>query len=371
MPGQKQLLLDSTIFDLQLYGGISRYWYELVSNLATRHIDWKITLFPDPNTKNEFGRALAETVMDNPNVQLIRSSTRSVGRFLCPRLSRKSVNALWHSSYYRTPTRSSVSVCTVHDFIYERHLPGARAWLHNWNKSPAIRAASELICVSESTRRDLLQFYPHLDTSKCHVVYHGISSAFRPPTNQTAEGPRHAPYVMFVGKRVAYKNFALAVRAVESVPVQNLYIVGGGNLTNSELRLLDSSLPNRYRFFDSPTDQTLCSLYQRATALTYLSRCEGFGFPPLEAMACGCPVIAMANSSIPEVVGSAAFLLREENPDAVAAAIRAVASEEMRPVFIEKGLARASLFSWERAVDKTVQIYERALQRARPSRIAD
>jgi mannosyltransferase len=358
---EKRLVVDSTIFDLQLAGGISRYWYELVSNLIRRHVDWRVTLFLDPDTKNNFGKRLFEDASGRPNVTIHKFPWSAMGRFFRPALSPEYNKSLWHSSYYRNPDSSNLAiVCTVHDFIHERYFTGTRAWLHNWQKGKAIRGATEIICVSESTKRDLLQFYPQIADEKCHIIYHGSSSAFRAPLSVCASSAG-APYIMFVGTRTKYKNFALAVHAVQAIPNLHLYIVGGGRLTNGELNLLKERLPNRYQAFDGASDETLCTLYQGASALVYLSRCEGFGFPPLEAMACGCPVIAMASSSIPEVVGNAGILLQRENVVDVAEAIRGMSNPELRARLIHDGFRRARLFSWDRAVDKTLAVYEKAL----------
>jgi mannosyltransferase len=359
---ERRLLLDSTIFDLQPDGGISRYWYELVSNLAARYADWDITLYADPNTRNQVGRKLIDATKDRPKVRLHSYSPTQLGRFFGPRLRGDHPRSVWHSSYYRVPTgRAIASVCTVHDFTYERYFSGAFAWMHNLKKRRAILQAKQLICVSEATRRDLLGRFPQIDVSRCHVIHHGLSGPFTSklaPRLRPSVGP---PYVLFVGSRVSYKNFPLVVRAIEVIPDHELVIVGGGKLSQDELTMLRQHLPERHRILEAPNDETLRRLYEEATALAYPSRWEGFGLPLLEAMACGCPVIAMNMSSIPEVVGDAGLLLSTEDVGEMAEAIRATTQSECRAGMIERGLKRAAQFSWDRTVDKTVAVYEKAL----------
>jgi mannosyltransferase len=361
---KRRLTLDSTIFDLQIDGGISRYWFELIANLARRYDEWNLTLLMDPHTRNKFGRRLLEVTKDKQNVRVHGYTHSQFGRLFGPWLPGEFREALWHSSYYRVPTRPKVSsVCTVYDFIYERFASLTQARLHAWIKRKAILRASQIICISEATKRDLYEHYPNISDKNCHVVHLGPSPAFHAPTDgppRIGQEPA-APYVLFVGGRAGYKNFPLAVRAIEAVAGLALFVVGGGKLSKTELDLLRERLPNRHRIFEMPTDEVLCELYQGATALAYLSRLEGFGFPPLEAMASGCPVIAMDASSIPEVVGDAALLLSSEDPVAVADAIRALAVHERRMNVIDRGLKRAALFSWDRAVDETVAIYELAI----------
>jgi mannosyltransferase len=361
----KHLILDSTIFDLQQDGGISRYWFELVSNLAARYEEWNLTLLADPLTSNKFGRKLLEVTAGKRNVRLHEYIPSQSGRFFGPRLSDQYKEFLWHSSYYRVPGRLNIpEVCTVQDFILERYFSGAYAWLQHQKKRRAIQRARQIICASEATKRDLMEFYPRISDSDCHVVHHGLSDAFYRTSASPAVDQRLHPYVLFVGSRAKYKNFRLTVLSVEAVPGLALYVVGGKRPSKDELTLLKVHLPNRYRIFDAPPDDYLRDLYGRATALTYLSRYEGFGFPPLEAMACGCPVIAMATSSIPEVVGDGGILLSSEDPAVVAEAIRAVEIPERRLGLIDRGIKRAQQFTWNRTADKTVAVYERAIASA-------
>jgi mannosyltransferase len=360
VPHEKHVFLDSTIFDLQPDGGISRYWYEFVSNLARRHEDWNVTLFADPHTTNKFGQRLLAVTKGRRNVRLHEYKPSQAGRFFGPRLSDAYRGYLWHSSYYRVPGRLNIpEICTVQDFIYERYSSGTYAWLQHHKKRRAILRAQQIICPSEATKRDLLEFYPRIGDSTCHVVPHGLSEAFYSTSESAADGRSIPPYVLFVGSRAEYKNFRLTVLSVAAIPGLSLYVIGGKKISEGELALLNAHLPQRYEIFEAPTDDALRDLYRGAAALAYLSRYEGFGFPPLEAMACGCPVIAMGFSSIPEVVGDAGILLTTEEPAAVAEALRAVQIPERRMSLIDKGIRRAAQFTWDRTVDGTVAVYER------------
>ena len=360
----RHLLLDSTIFDLQIDGGISRYWFELATNVMRRHDEWKLTLLTNPHARNKFGKRLIEETSGRPNVRVHSHATGQIGRIFGPWLPARYKASLWHSSYYRTPIHPKLSsVCTVYDFIYEHWASPTEARLHSWIKRKAILGASQIICISKATRRELHALYPNIPDNKCHVVHLGPSQSFHSAKNHDPSNgqPPAAPYVLFVGSRNGYKNFAVAVRAARTIAGLELVVVGGGKLSQRELVFLREQLPDRHRVFETPTDETLCDLYQGATALTYLSRLEGFGFPPLEAMASGCPVIAMNASSIPEVVEDAGMLLSSEDPMVVADAIRAVIVRERRMDMIARGLKRAAMFSWDRTVDETVGIYERAI----------
>ena len=359
---KRHLVLDSTIFDLQIDGGISRYWFELAANLAARHDEWNLTLLANTDPANKFGRKLIEVTRNRPAVRVHRYVTHQMGRLFGPWLPSGYGEFLWHSSYYRVPTHPKMSsVCTVYDFIYERSAARAQAHMHAWIKRRAILAASEIICISEATRRDLGALYPDIPPDRCHVIHLGVSLPFQAGERGGPQSDRAAvPYVLFVGSRHGYKNFAVAVRAAEAIAGMELWVVGGGALSQAERGHLQEQLPGRHRVLDAPPDESLYELYRGAVALVYLSRFEGFGFPPLEAMASGCPVIAMRASSIPEIVGDAGMLLSSEDPMVVAEAIREAMRHERRADMIARGLKRAAMFSWDRTVDETVRIYERA-----------
>lgn len=355
-------MLDSIIFDLQRSGGISRYWYELLSNLIRHRPDWRLVLWANPNADNPLLRQLREQGSGSDAVEVHALYPSLLARYRAARIDRSFGDiALFHSSYYRLAAPSLPSVTTVHDFTYERFGTRMQAWVHHRQKAAAVRGSRQIICVSEATRRDLLNFFPDVPAESCHVVHHGRSPVFherRSPDSRYGE----APYALFVGQRGSYKNFHLAVEAVVASEGLQLFIAGGGTLSVEEQALLERRLPNRHRHFNRVNDDELRELYQGALALTYLSSYEGFGLPPLEAMACGCPVIAMNTSSIPEVVGDAALLLDSAEVHPVLEALSAVRDPERRHRMISAGLKQAARFSWDRAVEETLAVYERAVR---------
>lgn len=360
-PGPRRLLLDSIIFDLQSGGGISRYWYELLANLIRRRPDWQPVVLVNSHASNPLLKSLLELIERSPGVESHELGSSLLGRYRSQVTRGLGDIRLWHSSYYRVPAEPIPVVTTVHDFTYERYGSPLRAAVHRWQKGRAIRGSGHIVCVSDATRKDLLAFYPEVPAERCHVVHHGLSGVFQRapvPSSALAGGD----YVLFVGQRGSYKNFGLAVAAASAVPGMQLFIAGGGALSPAETALLERELPGRHRHFAQVTDEVLRDLYRSAVALTYLSSYEGFGLPPLEAMACGCPVIAMNTSSVPEVVAGAGVLLSEAEPRAVIEAIAAVRDPQFRQTLIEAGLRRAAQFSWDRALDETLAVYELAVR---------
>jgi mannosyltransferase len=170
-------------------------------------------------------------------------------------------------------------------------------------------------------------------------------------------------YVVFVGSRVSYKNFPLLVKALRHLPDLRLFVVGGGQFSRSELTLLERLLSGRYFHQGNITIDRLKHIYSHAVCLVYPTAYEGFGIPVLEAMATGCPVIAMKSSSIPEVAGDAAVLLEGPDERDLADAILQVSRSDMRQDLIAKGIERARLFSWDATFEKTRTVYEALLGR--------
>lgn len=342
------LVLDGIIYSLQRHGGITVYFNELLQRM-------KAEAAGDCQVVVHEGSAV--------NVGLLPSGYETRPTRVAERYRRCPVSAqasLFHSSYYRLPERRIPVVTTVHDFIYERFASGPRKWLHSWQKFAAIRASHAVICISESTRRDLLQFLPDIRPERLHVVHNGVGSAFNPLSPDAMPKGAARPYVLFVGARAGYKNFLPLVQAMTGLRDLDLVCIGGGALTPLESELVQRQLDGRFAHHMGVSDAQLNQFYNGAFCLAYPSAYEGFGIPVLEAMRAGCPVVAMNSSSIPEVAGDAALLLPEASPDVLREAISRFDQAGQRDHFRQLGLERAHHFSWDRTFAETCKVYSAA-----------
>lgn len=353
---------DNVIFSLQAAGGISVYWSELLRRLiGSEHT---LTVIERPSARNNVMRqditfpADTTLVYEHGPAQLAR--LRKVNAPMTP-------GSIFHSSYYRTTAHKHVArVVTVYDFTYEHFRRGPPRWLHRLEKSRSLSAADGIICISESTRRDLTRFYPGVDAAKVRVIPMGISDGYRPIDN-SRELPgwlRHTPgerYVLYVGDRRQYKNFSLAVRALSRLPRYSLVTVGGGPFTASESRQLDALLPGRYRHLGALDTESLNAAYNHAHCLIYPSRYEGFGIPVLEAMQAGCPAVVAANSALIETSGSAGILVASDTPQDWAEAILKLEDGDARRQRITQGLWHAQNYTWQHCYEKTVAFYRELL----------
>jgi alpha-1,3-rhamnosyl/mannosyltransferase len=267
-----------------------------------------------------------------------------------------------HQPTAEPPVRARVPyVQTLHDVIPMLHPdPGFRFERWRWRQRGwAMRKATLVIAITRWSA-DLGVRHLGLDPSRIRVVLHGVNPLFTPPT-----GPRDtdAPYLVYVGEYGPHKGFAEACEAARELAAagypHQLRMVGN-NSANARphgeqlLRRTPSAV-----HLGRLSDAELLAQYQGATALVFSSRAEGFGRPPIEAMATGTPVVAFANSSIPEVVGDGGILVEDGDVGALTSAIRALIDSPARWEDVAAaGLRRAQdVFSWERCARETVDVY--------------
>ncbi len=275
-------------------------------------------------------------------------------------------------------------VTTVHDISFQIHpdlfLPKDRRILQTFVPR-SMRKAAAVIAVSESTRRDILRSYPKIPKEKVFVVLEAAGPQFRVPDagQETARaaannalGLDDKPYLLAVGVLQPRKNLevlldAFALLKLGPHPPPHRLIIAGKrgwlDETDRQLAALPAEVAREIVLAGYVADADLPALYGGADALCYPSRYEGFGLPPLEAMACGCPVLCSRASSLPEVVGDAGILLPFGDSSAWAHALETLlASPAVQARWRERGPERAALFSWEKAGRETLAIYRECVE---------
>jgi mannosyltransferase len=357
-----QIFLDNIVFSIQRAGGVSVYWYELLqgmcrAGLAVNFLNTKL------NPENIF-----EQQLDYRHHPCIRESwiPSKYLRYL-PLQYTLPPNAVFHGGYLRvSPQKNIVNIMTVHDFAHERRIatPFPRGLANTRQKAYGIKRADGIICISDSTRKELLHFYPDTDPAKLRVVYHGIADTFFPldktgPSIAELPAAVTAPYILYVGGRNNYKNFNIAVDVITQLPAPyKLVIAGGGAWSKQEQQLIEEKIPSRYVIMENVHSSDLNLLYNYAWCLLYPSAYEGFGFPPGEAMKAGCPVVATNCTSIPEVTGDAGLLTTEISAAAFAEKILLLEDHAFRQQVIQNGLIQARLFTWQKSVQETIRFYK-------------
>jgi len=347
---QLAITLDGIIFGLQVYGGISNYWGRLLRHFDSSQGIASHVVLPKRLQYADY----------DPNWHANSTSRKelvptAISRYLDVHNHERS--DVFHSSYFRLPKNKSIKyVVTVYDFIYERYGRGPARWVHSWQKLRSIRRADAVICISNATRDDVLRYAPEVDPSRVHVVYLGVDqNTFYPEPDR--KSPQLEKMVLYVGQRGGYKRFDLAVDAVAKCRDLTLGIVGP-TLTELEVNQLNFKLSGRWHSFGPISSSHLRKLYSTAFAFIYPSDYEGFGLPILEAMACGCPVVAAHTASLPEVGGVAAIYARDQDSEMFAVALAQLqVSAQNRQAAVTAGLQQARNFTWDRTFDETLSIY--------------
>jgi glycosyltransferase involved in cell wall biosynthesis len=289
---------------------------------------------------------------------------------------------VFHAPHYVLPALTPArAVVTIHDCIhlmFPQYLPNRLAYVYaRASLWIAAHKSDKILTVSETSKRDILRFF-NVSPEKIVVIPNAIDERFRvePDEDQVVRTRERYqlgdPFILYAGTIKPHKNlerlieaFCL-VRTRSGIEELRLLIIGDEISKLQALRrAVHRHKVHKYvRFLGFVPDETLAVLYRLAAVFVFPSLYEGFGLPPLEAMASGTPVVTSSVSSLPEVVGDAAVLVDPHNADAIAYGIlQALMDDELRADLRRKGLARAQQYSWERSVRRVREIYEEVATR--------
>lgn len=267
-------------------------------------------------------------------------------------------------------TRSRL-VVTIHDLFTLDHpewYPPAEQRAVSRSTRLLAAEADAIVCVSAAVRGQVVDRLG-VEADRLQVVHSGVSASWhREPWGQERRAQRRQsrrPYVVAVGAVTPRKNLALALRALAQISGVDLVLAGPADASaEPTMRAIDElGLGDRVRVAGRLADQALVDLVQGAEALLHPSLDEGFGFPPLEAMAAGTPAIVSRSGSLPEVVGDAGIVLPADDPDQWAAAIEAVVHDaDRRAALVARGTDHAALFTWERAAREVGAIHAAVIE---------
>jgi len=289
---------------------------------------------------------------------------------------------LFHATHYVLPPLPKTrAVVTIHDIIhllYPQFLPSHAAHLYaRFMIRRALTRADRIITVSYNSRRDLADYYG-IPSSRTDVIYNGVSSRFTPDVTEqevARVAERHGlsrPYLLFLGGEKPHKNVQNVVRAfaearrLKQIP-HSLVLAGPMPKNPGRIDALVSALDldQAIRRTGVVPDEDLPGLYAGAAALLYPTLYEGFRLPVVEAMACGVPVLTSSTSALQEIAGGYAYLVDPMDVDAIAEGIAVLATDEkVRSDYAALGRKRALDFSWDKAAEKTLEVYEAALSGA-------
>jgi glycosyltransferase involved in cell wall biosynthesis len=352
--------------------GIGTYVQNLLRQLARLDADSDYVLF----CRKEDRDALAAL---GPNFRIsVDSSTPYSVReqaSIPSHLLRERVD-VYHSPHYVLPPLVPCrSVVTIHDCIhlmFPQYLPNRLAYVYAktfmwW----AAHRSARVLTVSEASKRDILRYFD-IPEEKVTVIHNGLDERFRvPPPDAEIHRVRERfqldeRFILYAGNVKPHKNVERLIDAFHVLHTNGfehlkLLIIGSDISKYATLRraIHTHDLHKYVRFLGFVSDETLAALYRLAAVFVFPSLYEGFGFPPLEAMASGTPVVASNLSSLPEVLGDAALLVDPYDANALAGAIRRVLVDDvLRRELSARGQAKVQEYSWEEAARRVRQIYQ-------------
>ena len=361
-----KILYDHDVFVRQRYGGVSRYFFEIISRIS--QID---------NVESELFLGLNDSKYDfyalqNKSFHLKSIRVPSINKyyifltwlnnFYFKHYIKNNNYNIFHKSYY-SPLGLDFKgnkVVTIHDMTHELYPEFfSPSDTTSQIKKQCAVDSDGIICVSETTQRDLIDIFdiPHEKTS---VIYHGNSLRLKVTGERTVK----EPYILFVGQRWGYKNFSMLLTAYAKVERfnKNFKIVcfGGGDFNYSEqLYIKEHNLEDKV-FFMSGNDMLLANLYNYALALIYPSYYEGFGFPPLEAMYYGCPILVSNGGSIPEVVRNAGLYFDPYRIEDLIHKLDVILYDSgLREQIIKEGYQEEKKYNWETSANETFSFYKK------------
>jgi glycosyltransferase involved in cell wall biosynthesis len=356
--------------------GVGQYIYALLDSAVKLAPDDEFLVYC--NAENE-----VNYTYDTPN-----SSTRVWGlsgarrpvrlsyeyAFLPGELRREKLNVFHGASNFLPPRKACPYVVTIHDLSYHVHperCPPVRRYYWYAMTARTVKMADRIITISENSRRDIEHFFPGTG-NRIRVVPEAAHHRFHPldigrdnsAMVRLEEELNGRPYVLYLGTLEPGKNVARTVRAFDSIaarfPDHVLVLAGDkGWLYEAVFEAINGAANrDRIKYLGHVSDSEAVALFNFADLFVFPSLYEGFGLPPLEAMACGCPVVTSDRSSIPEVVGEAAIQVNPESVEELAAGMaRVLDSEALRKEMADAGIARAAKFSWDRCAEETLAVY--------------
>lgn len=359
-----KILLDNSIYSRVTNGGVSNYWYELSNYLKTTADGDNIFFIESSAENNNFHRQ--QLLIDQSK---IITEKKPIIEFVS-RLRPISLNIddyyLYHSSYYRNlkTTDNHVEVTTVHDFTHNFYSSVLKKVVHNKLKYESINNANGIICISESTYNDLMRFCPPKKNQQVTIIHNGVSEDYF-KINSINEQQAiflnfyelNKSYLLFVGSRANYKNFKFVIELLKETPEIRLIVVGNP-FVKSEIKLLDKETASRITLISNIKNDELNLLYNFAEAFIYPSSYEGFGIPVIEAMRAGCPVLALANSSITEISGDAGILFDNLSIEDFKKQLLRLKDSSFKSDIIEKGVEQSKKFSWKKCCEETYNFYK-------------
>jgi glycosyltransferase involved in cell wall biosynthesis len=364
-----KVFYDHQKFSTQKYGGISRYFANLID--AIKHTDDFEYLLGVYYSSNHYlqqkpwflKNVVAETLLASDHSRKIYMINEQYCKFLLNQNKFDIFHPTYYDPYFLGKLKKPL-ITTIHDMTYER-LP-EYFWANDpltFHKRLSVEHADKIIAISETTKKDLL-YYTTAREEQIEVVYHGID--LETPLEFAVMPGLPENYLLYVGDRSGYKNFYLFMNAFSKIhtkyPDLQVILTGGGKLGIADVELIKRlKIGDRVQHLNA-TDEELNTLYKHALLFVYPSLHEGFGLPILEAFKAQCPILLSDTDCFKEIAqDGAAFFASHNLDDLVDSITMLINSESRRQDLVLKGNARLLYFPIQKSTDETLAVYRKLL----------
>lgn len=363
-----KILYDYQAFCRNSYGGVSRYYAEIISVLKNMNIDVNILA---PFHRNYHINDIDSDILGFFCKKYPPKTTKFflALNYISSVVLSKFINFdILHETYYsNSPICSSKTrVLTVYDCIHEL-LGFDKSSPELVAKKRSIERADHIICISNNTKNDLMNYY-NFDENRITVIHCGVSeSVIFDSSKLKIVFNNHKPFILYVGTRFQYKRFMTLIDAIsidkKILKEFNIVLFGGGDLSYSEKNYISSKNLDLSNFiYLSGDDNLLAYLYRHARLLAYTSEYEGFGFPPVDAMRNHCPVVVSNSSCLPEIGGNGVSYFDPGNAESLLDALRLNLYDDFYRDEISKlGYQQSLKYSWEKCAIETLDLYQKLL----------
>jgi glycosyltransferase involved in cell wall biosynthesis len=360
-----KILYDYQIFSVQKYGGISRYFFELMNN-KRNEINFELPVFYNENFYlNNFKNKSIISRFNFRGKKFLVSLLNKIFFILkIKKIDFDIFHPTYYDPYFLRYLDNKPFVLTVHDMTHEKY-EGVYFSKNNKtirDKRKLIKKASKIIAISENTKKDIIKYY-NIPKNKIEVIY--LANSLN-PRNGTSKIKTPFKYLLFVGNRLGYKNFNFFVESVAPILSKKLkvFCAGGGNFKKKEIDFLKKLNVLDFVEQKNVNDKELVFLYKNAEVFVFPSLYEGFGIPTLEAFACGCPVILNKRSSLLEVGGEAVEYYNWKEKRSLLSSVKKILNnQKYKEKLIKKGYKQLEKFSWDKTTKETIRIYREILDK--------
>ncbi|MBE6297193.1 MAG: glycosyltransferase family 4 protein [Bacteroidales bacterium] len=360
----KKILYDNQMFTFQRFGGVTRYFADLMYNLPAGEFTFDIPMrYCENHYLTETYGQKYDKISFPGNYRIRRRIYQLTNKHISWKAIKFNDYDIFHPTYFNPYFLKSIKrrqkpfVLTIHDMTFERYPQDVLIYDRTIpHKKRLIAEADHIIAVSENTKRDIVELLG-TDPSRISVVHHGYRDIVR-ATPQIFDR-----YVLYVGERKGYKNFfpwLSAIRPIFNLDPNLKVVCTGSMFTTSELKLFKKwNIADRLVHI-SANDAQMASLYKYALCFVFPSHYEGFGIPILEAFANGCPVCLSNASCFPEVAGDAALFFNPGDAQSMQDTLKELlVSNTLRDELRRKGLQRSKEFTLEKMVERTCDVYRK------------